>query len=105
LGIELNHKAKVGPRLRLHHGYGLVVHESAVIGSDCTLRHGTTIGNRRESDDCPVIGDRVDIGCSSVIIGRIEIGDDAKIGAGSVVLHDVPAGCTVAGNPARPVGA
>jgi serine acetyltransferase len=40
-----------------------------------------------------------------VIIGRIEIGDDAKIGAGSVVLHDVPAGCTVAGNPARPVGA
>ena len=105
LGIELNHKAEVGPRLRLHHGYGLVVHESAVIGSDCTLRHGTTIGNRRESDDCPVIGDRVDIGCSSVIIGRIRIGDDAKIGAGSVVLHDVPAGCTVAGNPARPVGA
>lgn len=105
LGIELNHKAEVGPRLRLHHGYGLVVHESAVIGSDCTLRHGTTIGNRRESDDCPVIGDRVDIGCSSVIIGRIKIGDDAKIGAGSVVLHDVPAGCTVAGNPARPVGA
>ena len=105
LGIELNHKAEVGPRLRLHHGYGLVVHESAVIGSDCTLRHGTTIGNRRESDDCPVIGDRVDIGCSSVIIGRIKIGDNAKIGAGSVVLHDVPAGCTVAGNPARPVGA
>ena len=105
LGIELNHKAEVGPRLRLHHGYGLVVHESAVIGSDCTLRHGTTIGNRRESDDCPVIGDRVDIGCSSVIIGRIKIGDDAKIGAGSVVLHDVPAGCTVAGNPDRPVGA
>ena len=105
LGIELNHKAEVGPRLRLHHGYGLVVHESAVIGSDCTLRHGTTIGNRRESDDCPVIGDRVDIGCSSVIIGRIKIGDNAKIGAGSVVLHDVPAGCTVAGTPARPVGA
>jgi putative colanic acid biosynthesis acetyltransferase WcaB len=105
LGIELNYKATVGPRLRLHHGFGLVVHDRAVIGADCTLRHCTTIGNRREADDCPVIGDRVDIGCNSVVLGRITIGDDAVIGAGSVVLHDVAPGQTVAGNPARPIGA
>jgi putative colanic acid biosynthesis acetyltransferase WcaB len=103
LGIELNHKAIVGPRLRVHHGVGLVVHENAVIGADCTLRHGTTLGNRHETSDCPTLGDRVDIGCNSVIIGRIKIGDDSKIGAGSVVLHDVAPGETVAGNPARPV--
>lgn len=104
LGIELNYKAEVGPRLRLYHGYALVVHDKAVIGSDCTLRHATTIGMRKGPDDCPVIGDRVDIGSNSVIVGAIKVGDGATIGAGSVVVHDVAPGATVAGNPARPVG-
>lgn len=103
LGIELNHKATIGPGLRLYHGTALVVHEKAVIGKNCTLRHCTTIGNRREADDVPIIGDDVEIGCNSVIIGRISIGERAKIGAGSVVLHDVASGDTVAGNPARSV--
>ncbi|MEX1119954.1 MAG: serine acetyltransferase [Terrimicrobiaceae bacterium] len=101
LGIELNHKATIGPGLRLYHGTALVVHEKSVIGKNCTLRHCTTIGNRREADDVPVLGDGVEIGCNSVIIGRITVGDGAKIGAGSVVLHDVAPGDTVAGNPAR----
>jgi putative colanic acid biosynthesis acetyltransferase WcaB len=103
LGIELNYKAKIGPGLQLHHGYALVIHDRAVIGANCTLRHCTTIGSRRGRDDCPVIGDRVDIGCNSVVIGSVSVGDAATIGAGSVVLHDVPAGATVVGNPARPV--
>lgn len=101
LGIELNYKATVGPRLRLYHGYGLVIHDDAVIGADCVLRHCTTIGMRKGADDCPVIGDRVDIGCNSVLLGAIKVGDGARIGAGSVVVHDVAPGDTVAGNPAR----
>ncbi|GAB4165541.1 MAG: hypothetical protein Fur0032_02370 [Terrimicrobiaceae bacterium] len=101
LGIELSYKATVGKGLRLYHGTGLVVHEKVVIGAGCTLRHGTTIGNRRSHDDVPVLGDRVDVGCHAVLIGKIKIGDGACIGAGSVVLNDVAAGQTVAGNPAR----
>ena len=101
LGIELSYKASIGAGLRLYHGTALVVHEKAVIGQNCTLRHCTTIGNRQEADDVPIIGRDVEIGCNSVIIGRITIGDGAKIGAGSVVVHDVAPGDSVAGNPAR----
>ncbi len=101
LGIELNHKATIGPGLRLYHGTALVIHEKTVIGKNCTLRHCTTIGNRRDVEDVPVIGDDVEIGSNSVIIGKITIGDRARIGAGSVVVHPVAAGDTVAGNPAR----
>ena len=103
LGIELNHKAAIGPRLKLFHGTALVIHGGAVIGSDCTLRHCTTIGMKNLPEEVPVIGDHVDIGCNSVIIGKIRIGDRATIGAGSVVIDDVPAGAVVAGNPARPI--
>lgn len=101
LGIELNYKAAIGPRLTLHHGYATVIHDGVVIGSDCVLRHCTTLGSRRGENDCPVIGDNVDIGSNSVIIGKIRIGDGAKVGAGSVVIDDVPAGATAAGNPAK----
>ena len=101
MGIELNYKAAIGPRLQLHHGYALVVHDDVVIGSDCILRHCTTLGSRRGHNDCPVIGNGVDIGCNSVVIGALQIGNGARIGAGSVVIADVAAGATVVGNPAR----
>jgi putative colanic acid biosynthesis acetyltransferase WcaB len=104
LGIELNYKANVGPGLRLHHGYASVIHDRAVLGANCVLRHCTTIGSRCGTDDAPVIGDNVDIGCNSVLLGPVKIGSGATIGAGSVVIHDVPAGTTVAGNPARIIG-
>lgn len=103
LGIELNHKASIGPGLKLFHGTALVIHGGVVIGSHCTLRHCTTIGMKSSPDDVPLIGDHVDVGCNSVIIGRIKIGDGAVIGAGSVVVKDVPAGAVVVGNPARQV--
>ena len=103
LGIELNLKSKIGPGLRLYHGIGLVVHEAAVLGSNCALRHCTTIGMKNGPADCPIIGDNVDIGSNSVLLGAIKIGDNSVIGAGSVVLHDVPPGDVVAGNPARSI--
>lgn len=103
LGIELNLKSKIGPGLRLYHGMGLVVHEAAVLGSNCALRHCTTIGMRNGPADCPSIGNNVDIGSNSVLLGAIKIGDNAVIGAGSVVLHDVAPGDVVAGNPARSI--
>lgn len=103
LAIELNLKSRIGPGLRLYHGSGLIVHGSSVIGSGCVLRHATTLGAKNGPDDCPVLGDRVDVGCHVVILGRVRIGDGAVIGAGSVVLQDVAAGDTAAGNPARSI--
>jgi putative colanic acid biosynthesis acetyltransferase WcaB len=105
LGIELRFKTQIGPGLRLYHGQGLVVHERTVIGSHCTLRHGTTIGNKSADDEaCPVLGDNVDVGAQVIILGGVRIGDGAVIGAGSVVVKDVSARSVVAGNPARPIG-
>ncbi len=107
LGVELRYKMQIGPRLRLFHAHALVVHEGSFLGADCTLRQSTTIGNKTLADGspsaCPIIGDRVDIGANAVLLGPIRIGDDAVIGAGSVVVKDVPPGSVVAGNPARPL--
>ena len=100
LGIELRRTTSVGPRLALHHGQGLVVNDRTVIGSGCTLRHSTTIGHK-STDGCPRIGDRVDIGSNVVVLGAITIGNGAVVGAGSVVVKDVPANAVVAGNPAQ----
>jgi putative colanic acid biosynthesis acetyltransferase WcaB len=105
LGIELRYKTRVGPHLRLFHGQALVVHEGSVIGADCTLRQSTTIGNKLQPDGTPgpspVLEDGVDIGANSVVLGAIRIGARAVVGAGSVVVKDVPPGAVVAGNPAH----
>ena len=108
LGIELHWNLRIGSGLRIYHGYALVLHPETVIGRDCILRHSTTTGLREtepgESGGAPVLGDRVNVGPHCVILGPVSVGDGAIIGAGSVVVHDVPAGATVAGNPARVVG-
>lgn len=95
MGIELPVSTSVGPGLRLRHGFGVVVNPATRIGSGVMLRQGVTLGNRRTSDDCPVIGDNVDIGVGAVIIGAITIGAGAKIGPNAVVFKDVQPGDVV----------
>ena len=101
LNIDLLPNTKVGRRLKIYHGMALVIHPASIIGNDVTLRHSTTIGNQHSGGNAPRIGDRVNIGCHSVILGNIIIGDDATIGAGSVVTKDVAPLAVVAGNPAK----
>ena len=105
LGIELPRKLIIGKGLSLYHGQALVVNKSTVIGSGCTLRNSTTIGHKQLADGtftlCPRIGNNVDIGANVCIIGGVTIGDNVVIGAGSVVVKDVPSDCMVVGNPAR----
>jgi serine O-acetyltransferase len=103
-GISLPKSATVGPGCRIWHFGGIVVHEDACIGANCTLRHGVTIGNRTDDGPVPVIEDDVEIGAYAQILGGVRIGRGARIGAMSVVLGDVPDGATAVGNPARIVG-
>lgn len=102
-GICLPHNAKIGPGLRIHHFGGIFVNPRTVIGANCTLRQGVTLGNRHEDGGAPIVGANVDFGAYAQVLGSVCIGDNAKIGAMSVVLEDVPANCTVVGNPARVV--
>ncbi len=104
LGVEIPWLTDIGPRLRLHHPHGIVLNAASRIGADVVMRHGVTIGGRRGSFDCPVIGDRVDIGAGASIVGDISIGDDARVGIGAVVLRDVPPGAAAYGNPAVVAG-
>jgi putative colanic acid biosynthesis acetyltransferase WcaB len=105
LCIELPWKTRIGPGFRIDHGQALIVNDNTVFGADCTVRNSTTIGNKRLKDGTysasPIFGDRVDIGANAVIIGPITVGNDAAIGAGAVVLKDVPTGHVAVGNPAR----
>jgi serine acetyltransferase len=105
LGIELTWCTQVGPSLRLFHRMGLVVNDQTVISRNVVLRHTTTIGVKVTlpfgAQAAPIIGDDVDIGAHAIILGPITVGSGACIGAGSVVVKDVPTGATVVGSPAR----
>ena len=93
--------ARIGPGLRIWHFGGIFVHSDVVIGSNCTLRQGVTIGNRHADGPVPVIGDNVEFGAYAQVLGGIRVGDNCQIGAMSVVLCDVPDGATAVGAPAR----
>lgn len=100
--VDILPRADIGGGCIIAHGIGLVIGGRTVIGEDCTLLHGVTLGEVRFDElVCPRIGDRVTIGAGAIVLGGISIGDDAVIGAGSVVLANVPAGAVVAGVPAR----
>lgn len=102
--IEIHPGARIGDRLFIDHGAGVVIGETAIIGDDCLFYHGVTLGGQgdvRGDRRHPKIGNNVVIGAGAVILGPITIGDNAKIGAGAVVLTDVPAGRTAVGVPAK----
>jgi serine O-acetyltransferase len=100
-GISLPRSAEIGPGLRIHHFGNIFINPGVSIGAGCTLRQGVTIGNRVEDGPVPVIGNHVDFGAYAQILGGVRIGNHCRIGAMSVVLVDVPDGCTAVGNPAR----
>jgi len=100
-GISLPKAATIGPGLRIWHFGNIFVHPDAVVGANCTLRQGVTIGNRQSGGPVPVLGDNVEVGAYAQILGGVKIGNNCRIGAMSVVLHDMPDGSTAVGAPAR----
>lgn len=101
VGIYLPRGATIGPGLRIYHFGGIVISPDAVIGRNCTLRNNVCIGTRYGSVDAPKIGDNVDFGVGSVVIGAIRVGNNCHIGANAVVLTDVPDNTSAVGVPAR----
>jgi serine O-acetyltransferase len=106
-GIEIHPGATIGQRVFIDHGMGVVIGETAVIGDDCTLYHGVTLGGTswNKGKRHPTLGRNVVIGAGANVLGPILIGDDSKIGSNAVVVRDVPAGATAVGIPARLVTA
>lgn len=98
---------RIGPRTYCsHRGMSVVIHKNAVIGSDCVIGTCVTIGGRGKGvDGAPVIGNNVYLATGAKVLGPVTIGDNAVIGANSVVLHDVAESATVVGIPARPLDA
>lgn len=96
--IEIHPGAKIGRRLFIDHGAGIVIGETAVIGDDCIIYHGVTLGGTA-SEGCrhPHLGNNVMVGCHAQIIGPCFIGNNAQIGAGAIVTVDVPENETVVG--------
>ncbi len=101
--IDIHPGAKLGSGLFLDHGTGIVIGETAVVGDEVSMLHGVTLGGTgaERGDRHPKIGKGVLLGAGAKVLGNIVVGDYAKVASGSVVLKPVPAGCTVAGVPAR----
>ena len=104
-GIEIHPAARIGRGLFIDHGSGVVIGETAEVGDDVTMYQGVTLGGTgfARGKRHPTVGDEVMIGAGSKLLGPIEIGNRSKIGANSVVIHDVPPNSTVVGNPGHPV--
>lgn len=104
-GIEIHPGAKIGRRVFIDHGMGIVIGETAEIGDDALLYKGVVLGGTslEKGKRHPTVGKNVVIGSNSCVLGPVTIGDGAKIGSGSVVVKDVPSGATVVGVPGKVV--
>lgn len=105
-GVDIHPAARFGSGLMLDHATGFVVGETAVLGNDISILHGVTLGGsgKESGDRHPKVGDGVMIGANASILGNIRIGEYSKVGAGSVVVADVPPHNTVVGVPAKSIG-
>ena len=104
-GIEIHPGAKIGKRLVIDHGMGIVIGETAEIGDDCLIYHGVTLGGtgKDQGKRHPTIGNNVLIGCGAKVLGPFRVGDNVRIAANAVVLADVPDNATAVGVPAKVV--
>jgi len=104
-GIEIHPGARIGRRLIIDHGMGVVIGETAEVGDDVYLYHQVTLGGTSSAHGKrhPTIGNNVIVGAGAKVLGAIRVGDGARIGANAVVVAEVPAGTTVVGIPAHPV--
>jgi len=102
-GIEIHPGAKIGKKLFIDHGMGIVIGETATIGDNCTIYHNVTLGGtgKDKYKRHPDVGNNVMIGSGAKVLGPIKIGNNVKIGANSVVLHDIEKNSTVVGIPRR----
>lgn len=104
-GIEIHPGATIGRGLFIDHGMGVVIGETTVIGDNCTLYQGVTLGGtgKDRGKRHPTLGNNVTVGAGAKVLGPFKVGDNAKIAAGAVVLKEVPANATAVGVPARVV--
>ena len=104
-GIEIHPGAKIGKRLVIDHGMGIVIGETAEIGDDCLIYHGVTLGGTGKDSGKrhPTIGNNVLIGTGAKVLGPFKVGDNSRIAANSVVLGEIPPDSTAVGVPARVV--
>lgn len=105
-GVEIHPGAKIGRRFFIDHGMGVVIGETAEVGDDVTIYHGVTLGgvSLKKEKRHPTIGNNVIIGAGAKVLGPFRVGDRVRIGANSVVLHEVPDDATVVGVPGRITG-
>lgn len=103
-GIEIHPAAKIGKRLFIDHGMGVVIGETATIGDDVTLYHGVTLGGVstiKGAKRHPTLGNNVIVGAGAKILGGFSVGDNAKVGSNAIVVKAIPNNATVVGSPAR----